>query len=88
MCTKIVYIKRENHMTHHILAVTNLLQNSISEVMYSVTKAINDMIIYHHQQAVIRQTIKELSSMSDKDLDDIGVNRYDIPFIARGEFHR
>jgi uncharacterized protein YjiS (DUF1127 family) len=30
-----------------------------------------------------RQTLKELSAMSDKDLADIGINRYDIKSIIK-----
>ncbi len=75
-------------MTHHILVVSNFLQKPIAELAYSISKAITDISLYHHRQAIIRKTIKELSAMSDKDLDDIGINRYDIPFIAKGEYHR
>ena len=75
-------------MTHHILLVSNFLQKPIAELVYLISKAVSNIMLYHHRKAVIKQTIKELSNMSDKDLDDIGINRYDIPFIARGEFHR
>ena len=30
-----------------------------------------------------RQTVNELNSMSDRELNDIGIARGDIPFIAR-----
>ena len=30
-----------------------------------------------------RETLRELSSLSDRDLDDLGISRYDIDAIAR-----
>ncbi len=35
-----------------------------------------------------RATVAELSSMSDRELADIGINRYDIPRIYTEEFAR
>lgn len=32
-----------------------------------------------------RNTIRELSSLSDRELNDIGIARSDIPFVVRGE---
>ncbi len=31
----------------------------------------------------VRQTRKELSSLSNRELDDLGISRGDIPFIAQ-----
>lgn len=31
----------------------------------------------------IRQTRRELSSLSNRELDDLGISRGDIPFVAR-----
>lgn len=75
-------------MTQHILVVSNFLQKPIAELAYSISKAVTDISLYYRRQAVIRQTIKELSAMTDRDLDDIGINRYDIPFVARDVYHR
>ncbi|MEH3144203.1 MAG: DUF1127 domain-containing protein [Methylobacterium frigidaeris] len=30
-----------------------------------------------------RETVTELSRLSDRELDDLGINRYEIPGIAR-----
>ncbi len=30
-----------------------------------------------------RRTVNELSSLSNRELEDLGINRVDIPFIAR-----
>jgi uncharacterized protein YjiS (DUF1127 family) len=38
----------------------------------------------HARRAQARKTIKELSNLSDRELRDIGINRYDIPRIAGG----
>lgn len=35
-----------------------------------------------------RQTIKELNSLSDKELNDIGIGRYDIERIALDAFNK
>ncbi len=32
-----------------------------------------------------RRTVAELNALSNRELDDLGINRGDIPFIARGE---
>lgn len=31
-----------------------------------------------------RRTVSELNSLSNRELDDLGINRGDIPFVARG----
>jgi uncharacterized protein YjiS (DUF1127 family) len=40
------------------------------------------------QKALERQTIKELSRLSDRELHDLGIGRSDIRSIARGDFYR
>ncbi|WP_025897995.1 DUF1127 domain-containing protein [Sneathiella glossodoripedis] len=35
-----------------------------------------------------RNTVRELGSLTDRELDDIGVSRSDIRAIAKGEFRR
>lgn len=34
------------------------------------------------RRAQVKKTIKELSNLTDRELNDIGINRYDIPRIA------
>lgn len=34
------------------------------------------------EHSIYKRTLNELSSMSDRDLNDIGISRGDIPFIA------
>ena len=31
-----------------------------------------------------RRTVNELSALSNRELDDLGINRGDIPYVARG----
>lgn len=40
------------------------------------------------QQARIRNTVRELSALTDKDLSDIGIARCDIYAVARGDITR
>ncbi len=30
-----------------------------------------------------RETVRELSRLSDRELNDLGISRYEIPFVAR-----
>ena len=39
-----------------------------------------------NQKAVIKQTMKELNSLSDRELNDLGICRADIYGIANGQF--
>ena len=32
-----------------------------------------------------RRTVNELNSLSNRELDDLGITRGDIPFVARGK---
>ena len=71
-------------MTHHILLVNNFLQKPIANVTYAVVRFFEDKIQAYKERQMYKRTVRELSAMSDKDLCDIGINRYDIPFIAKG----
>jgi uncharacterized protein YjiS (DUF1127 family) len=35
-----------------------------------------------------REAVRELSQLTDRELDDIGVRRGDIPFVAAGAFRK
>jgi uncharacterized protein YjiS (DUF1127 family) len=39
---------------------------------------------YKRRQRCVKQTIKELKNLTDRELNDIGISRYDIPRIAGG----
>ncbi len=46
-------------------------------------RARHDFASYRARRAQIRQTSDELHSMSDRELNEIGISRGDIPQIAR-----
>lgn len=75
-------------MTHHILVISSFLQKPIADATYAVVRFFEESIQRYKERQMYKKTVKELSKMSDKDLYDIGINRYDIPFIARGDFNR
>lgn len=55
----------------------------MTHTLHKFSTKINNWILKKKQMAVIRQTVKELESMSDRELYDIGISRYDIPRLAR-----
>lgn len=46
------------------------------------------MFKYLARKRKINQTVRELSGMTDKELNDIGISRYDIMNVARQSFKR
>lgn len=65
-------------MTHLTLTISNYLQSPI-EGLLSAIKAFREARAHN---AIARQTIKELSQLTDKELNDIGINRGEIYAIA------
>lgn len=66
-------------MTQHILTLNNYLLNPINgffNLIKDFRKALND-------RERINATVKELRKLSDRELNDIGINRGDIYSIAR-----
>lgn len=45
-------------------------------------KVINSVIKYLNQRSVYNRTYNELSKLSDRELNDIGLSRYDIVSVA------
>ena len=66
-------------MTQLIITQMNILQDAL-EGLVSLFKALKQQIEYHRK---INQTMKELSSLSDRELNDIGLTRGDIYGVAR-----
>jgi uncharacterized protein YjiS (DUF1127 family) len=81
MCTKIVDI-RENKMTHHILYVNSLLAGLITDLAHAFVKIVDRVAHAAKVRANRRETFKQLSRLSDKELLDMGITRYDIEQIA------
>lgn len=70
-------------MTHHILTLSNILQNPIAEVLNAFGKLFNAISKIGVKRRVYALTLKELDRLSDKELADIGLHRGDIEIVAR-----
>ena len=81
MCTKIVYI-RKNIMTHHILFVNSFLAGLITDITHAIVKVADRLAHAAKVHAQRRETFKQLNRLSDKELLDMGISRYDIEQIA------
>ena len=68
-------------MTQHILTLSSYLTSPIEGLLDSLKELRKS---WEAHQAV-RQTEKELRSLSDRELNDIGIARGDIYSIARGD---
>jgi len=66
-------------MTQHILTLNSYLQSPI-EGFFNLIKNIRQAM---DDNARINATVKELRKLSDRELNDIGINRGDIYSIAR-----
>ena len=69
-------------MTQHILTVSSYLLNPISEFLRSLSALPNNIASSMKKSKSARNTIKELQSLTDKELNDIGISRGDIHYIA------
>jgi uncharacterized protein YjiS (DUF1127 family) len=65
----------------HLLVISNYLKNPI-EGLISLVK---EFIRVREENKNIRLAIKELSSLSDRELNDIGISRGDILAVASGD---
>lgn len=43
-----------------------------------------DVIGSYRKWRNYRRTVSELNALTNRELDDLGINRGDIPFVARG----
>ena len=67
------------------------MENSLSlgisifvyRVINTVQTAYDAIVNSYSTNAKIKSTIKELQMLTDRELNDIGITRADIPFIAR-----
>lgn len=69
-------------MTQHILTVSNFLLNPISEFLNDISSFSNKLAKSYSNAKLARATIKELQALTDKELNDIGIARGDIYYIA------
>jgi len=48
-----------------------------------MTKLINDMYSWLKRQEKVRNAVRELNNLTDRDLSDIGISRCDIHRVAK-----
>lgn len=65
-------------MTQLTLTLSNYLQSPIEGLFYLINKMVRD----RQEAKKVRTTINELSKLSDRELNDIGIARGDIYAIA------
>lgn len=68
-------------MTHHVLTLNNYLLKPFE----SLLDAFRSFLKMREENVKIKETIKELRKLSDKELNDIGIARGDIISVARGD---
>ena len=69
-------------MTHHILFVNSFLAGLITDTVHATVKIVDRLAHAAKVHAQRRETFKQLSRLSDKELLDMGISRYDIEQIA------
>ena len=69
-------------MTHHILFINSRVSGLITDIAHSLVKFADQLAHNAKVRAQRRQTIKELSRLTDYELLDMGISRYDIEQIA------
>jgi len=78
------------HLIHLICSATILVGRD-REAVFGLTLTAKDNVMLtistlksnFRRWARIRNTIRELSSLSDRDLNDLGISRSDIRFVAK-----
>ena len=55
----------------------------MTQTLELLLQKVNKFSLRYKQYKIVKQTIKELQLMSDRDLYDIGISRHDIPMIAK-----
>ena len=69
-------------MTKHILTINNYLLNPVSEFLVNLSSLPTKIANSYSNHRIARRTIKELEALTDKELNDIGIGRCDIYYIA------
>ena len=68
-------------MTQAVLVAHSYLTKTV-ELIFDFFKSIDES---RKRRKIIKQTIRELSSLNDKELTDIGISRSDILHIAHSK---
>ena len=66
-------------MTQHIL----IAHSFSTRIIENLIESLRTIVQYRRDKRIAKQTIKELSRLSDYDLEDIGITRDDIYAVAR-----
>ena len=69
-------------MTHHILIAHTFSTRIIENLIHSL----QTFVQYYKEKRIIKETEKELSKLSDYELEDIGLSRSDIWYVARSGY--
>ena len=69
-------------MTQHILFISDLFAKPLTDIIHNITTGIQNFSEAKKARQKHRQTVRELTSLSDRDLLDMGISRYDIERIA------
>ncbi|WP_343079077.1 DUF1127 domain-containing protein [Ostreiculturibacter nitratireducens] len=65
------------------MAYVNSAAPAAAGVRYQIQNLLEALSVRRRQYAVYRTTRAELEAMTDRDLSDIGLSRYDIEAVAR-----
>ena len=65
-------------MTQHIL----IAHSFSTRIIENLIESLRTIVQYRRDKRIAKQTIKELSRLSDYDLEDIGITRGDIYAVA------
>lgn len=68
-------------MTQHILTLNNYLQSPI-EGLVSYFKSLRTSYVWARN---VRQTVKELNQLTNRELNDLGISRGEIYAVATGD---
>lgn len=69
-------------MTHHVLFVNSRLAKPMTDIVYSIVKLFDSIVEANRIRQLRRQTVRELNRLSDRELLDMGISRYDIDTLA------
>lgn len=70
-------------MTHIALVISNYLQSPISEVLTAISNLYATARSNYAKHLIYKSTLKELSRLTDYQLLDMGLSRYDLHELAR-----
>jgi uncharacterized protein YjiS (DUF1127 family) len=70
-------------MTHYILTLSNYLQSPIAELIKLTSGLYSAARSNYAKHKAYKSTIKELGRLTDYQLLDMGLSRYDIHELAR-----